>query len=138
MATKVFLDANVLLDFVLKRKNHQVITSIFELEEHHKVKLFISSSILHIIGYWLSKYLGSTTAKITMIKLLSRVKVVEGSHESSVMALESDFSDIEDALQYSTALLNKMAYLISFDKGFQKFSSKKLPIIDAEAFLKII
>lgn len=138
MATKVFLDANVLLDYILKRENYESSRMIFEMEDRHKVRLFISCSILHIVGHFLSKTLGSPLAKITIMKLLDHVKVVGGNHESTLMALESDFSDIEDSLQYHTALINKMDYLVSLDKGFQKFSSKKLPIVDVDSFLKSV
>ncbi|HTN19282.1 MAG TPA: PIN domain-containing protein [Pelobium sp.] len=137
MATKVFLDANVILDFVLKRNKYEMVRSIFMLEEQQKIKLFVSSSILHIISYWLTKNLGSTVAKTTLLKFLDHIKVVEGNHESSVKALESNFTDIEDALQYFTALLNKMDYVVSFDKGFQKFNSDKLQIIDAQTLVSL-
>ncbi len=137
MATKVFLDANVILDFVLKRNNHETVRSIFLLEEQQKINLFVSSSILHIVSYWLTRSLGSIVAKTTLLKLLDHVKVVESNHESSVRALESEFTDIEDALQYFTALSNKMDYIISFDKGFLKFNSEKLPIVNARTMVTL-
>ena len=112
-----------------------MVRSIFILEEKQKIKLFISSSILHIVSYWLTKSLGFVVAKMTLLKLMNHVRVIGGNHESSIRALESDFTDIEDGLQYFTALVNKMDYIISFDKGFQKFSSEKLPIIDAQTLV---
>lgn len=137
MATKVLLDANVLLEYVLKRENYEKVKTIFELEGRHKVKLFISCSILHIVGHFLSKSYGVLIAKATMKQMLNHVKVVGGSDESSLKALESDFTDIEDALQYYTALLHKMDYVVSFDKGFLKFNSDKLPIIDAQTMVAL-
>lgn len=138
MALKVFLDANVILDFVLKRKNYEDVKSIFELEQNAKIKLYISSSILHIIGYWLTKYLGVDIAKTTLLKLLEHIKVLDGNHENALAALKSNFKDIEDALQYFTAINHKMDYLISFDVDFQKFASSKLPIVDVKDFNKLI
>ena len=138
MALKIFLDANVILDFVLKRKNYEDVKLIFEQEEKGNIKLFIGSSILHIIGYWLTKYLGAVVAKTTILKLLEHIKVIDGNHESVLDALESDFKDIEDALQYFTALHHKMDYLLSFDVDFQKFNSKKLPIVDVKKFNTLV
>ena len=138
MALKIFLDANVILDFVLKRKNYEDVKLIFELEEKRNIKLFISSSILHIIGYWLTKYLGAVVAKTTILKLLEHIKVIDGKHESALEALKSDFIDIEDALQYFIALNHKMDYLLSFDVDFQKFNSKKLPIVDIKKFNTLV
>lgn len=130
MASKVFLDANIILDFVLKRANHNEAKIVFELEQKHKIRLFISSSILHIIGYYLSKNLGIHVAKQTLIKLLDIVEVIDANHEIALRALESDFLDIEDSLQYFIAIKSKMDYLITFDKDFQKYNSDKLPIIE--------
>ncbi|TKB98586.1 type II toxin-antitoxin system VapC family toxin [Pedobacter cryophilus] len=138
MAFKIFLDANVILDFVLKRKNYEDVKLIFEQEEKGNIKLFISSSILHIIGYWLTKYLGVDVAKTTLLKLLEHIKVIDSNHEGALDALKSDSKDIEDALQYFTALNHKMDYLISFDIDFQKFANAKLPIVDVKDFIKLV
>ncbi|MEO5911097.1 MAG: PIN domain-containing protein [Pelobium sp.] len=138
MVNRVFVDANVILDFILKREKFESAKILFELGERNKIKLFISSSILHIIAHWLIKKLGSDITKSTMLYLLEHIKVIEGSHDCSVKALESKFNDIEDALQYYIALQNNMNFIISFDKGFQKYSSTKLPIINVDDFLEII
>ena len=138
MALKIFLDANVILYFVLKRKNYEDVKLIFEQEEKGNIKLFIGSSILHIIGYWLTKYLGAVVAKTTILKLLEHIKVVDGNREIALDALQSNFIDIEDALQYFTALHHKLDYLLSFDVDFQKFSSKKLPIVDVKKFNTLV
>lgn len=138
MALKIFLDANVILDFVLKRKNYEDVKLIFEQEEKGNIKLFISSSILHIIGYWLTKYLGVHVAKTTLLKLLAHIKVIDSNHEGALEALKSDIKDIEDALQYFTALNHKMDYLISFDIDFKKFANSKLPIVDVKDFIKLM
>ena len=136
MTIRVFLDANVILDFVLKRENYQSVKVLFELEEKNKIKLFMSTSILHIIAHWITKYLGSGTAKTIMLKILDHIKVLEGNHDSSIKALESDFTDIEDAIQYYIALHIKMDFIISLDKNFQKYSSEKLRIVNVNEFLE--
>jgi predicted nucleic acid-binding protein len=137
MANKVFVDANVILDFILKRKQFESAKTLFELAERNRIKLFISSSLLHIIAHWLTKSLGSNISKTTMLSLLNLVQVVEGNHDCAVQSLESKFVDIEDGFQYFIALMNKMDYIISFDKGFQKYSSEKLPIISIDEYLRI-
>lgn len=134
MANKVFLDANVILDFILKRENYQSIKLIFELEERNRIKLFMSLSVLHIVAHWLTKYLGNEVTKITMLRLLDHIKIVDGNHNICVKALESAFNDIEDAIQYQVALHHKIDFIISSDKDFQKYSSEKLPIVDALIF----
>ena len=137
MVNKIFVDANVILDFILKRKQFESAKILFELAERNRIRLFISSSVLHIIAHWLTKYLGSDISKTTMLSLLNLVKVIEGNHDCAVKALESKFVDIEDGFQYFIALLNKMDYIVSFDIGFQKYSSEKLPIINIDEYFRI-
>ncbi len=129
MAFKVFLDANIILDYVLKRDNYTQIRALFELEQKSKIRFYMSSSILHIIGYFLTKLIGSILAKTTILKLLDVIHIVDGSHDTAILALQNQNPDIEDALQYQIALKNKMDYFISGDKNFQKYGSVGLPII---------
>lgn len=129
MAFKIFLDANVILDYVLKRNNYDKIRNLFELENKSRIKFYMSSSIVHITGYFLTKYLGSSMAKITILKLLGNIQIVDGNHDTAVLAMQSENPDIEDALQYEIAVKNKMDYYLSSDKKLQKYSTGKLPII---------
>lgn len=51
MASKVLLDANVLLDFTLKRKGYADTKTLMELILSGKIKGFVTATIIHIIGY---------------------------------------------------------------------------------------
>ena len=57
MAFKVFLDANVILGYVLKRDDYIQAKALFELEQELKIKFYMSSSVVHIIGYFLTKFI---------------------------------------------------------------------------------
>ncbi len=54
------------------------------------------------------------------------------------MALNSSMDDIEDALQYYTAVHFKIDYFITRDKDFIKQGLPALPISTHEAFLNDI
>ena len=98
MASRVFLDANILLDFTLKRESYPVVKQLIEKVISADIQGYISPSILHISGYWLTKAYGSNKAKEILLALLADIKVIEISHEVSVLALNSKIKDIEDAL----------------------------------------
>ncbi|WP_442794826.1 type II toxin-antitoxin system VapC family toxin [Pelobium manganitolerans] len=138
MAIKVFLDANIILEYILKREKYNEAAVIFQSQKESKVRLFVSSSVLHIVGYYLTKNLGVKIAKLILVKFLDIAKVIDANHNYAIMALESDFLDIEDAIQYYTALKNRMDYLITFDKDFQKFSSDKLEILNPQIFAQML
>lgn len=137
MASKVFLDANILLDLTLQRESYPVAKQLMEKVVAGEIYGYISPSIIHISGYWLTKAYGSTKAKELLLTLLIDIKVIEIPHEVSLLALNSKISDIEDALQYYTALHHKLDAFISRDKGLQKAAMPSLPVYTPEDFLSI-
>jgi len=136
MGFKVFLDANVLLDFLLKRERYEDARDIMSLVIEGKVIAFITPGIVHIVGYWLSKAYGAKKAKQLLLNLLDTVRVIDISHELRLLALNSNIDDIEDALQYYTAIHNQLDYFISKDKKNKKSAIPSLPVIDPSQFLK--
>ncbi|WEK37184.1 MAG: PIN domain-containing protein [Candidatus Pseudobacter hemicellulosilyticus] len=136
MASKVFLDANILLDFTLKREAYPVARKIMELAVNGQVQAFITPSIVHIVGYWLTKAYGNAKAKELLLTLLADVSVIDIDHEITLTALHSKIKDIEDALQYYTAIHHKVDYFLSRDKDLQKASIPTLPVYTPDEFLK--
>jgi predicted nucleic acid-binding protein len=137
MGFKLFLDANILLDFFLKRDNYHQAKSIINLVITGKVSAFVTPAIIHIAGYWLTKAYGAEKAKKLLISLLIDVRIIDISHELTLLALNSKIDDIEDALQYYTALHHQLDYFISGDKKLQKAAIPVLPIVSADYFLEI-
>ena len=136
MASKVFVDANILLDFTLKRSNYQESKQVFELALDGYVALHITPYIVHIVGYWLAKAYSVSKAKEILLTLLADVRVIDMPHEIIVTALHSKMKDIEDALQYYTAIHNKMDFFITLDAALIKESIPILPIVTPGQFLK--
>lgn len=137
MAASVFLDANIILDFLLKRKDYEDARKVMVLVLEKKTNAFISPSILHIVSYWLTKAYGSAKSKDLLLLLLSDVRIIDANQEVVNLALTSPINDIEDALQYYTALHHKMDFFISRDKKFQEQALTLLPIYSLPDFLKL-
>ena len=135
MASKIFIDANVLLDFTLKRENYPRARELFALIVHGKVNAYITPAILHIAGYWLGKAYGNAKAKAILLQLLSDVQIIDAAHNIAVTALHSSMTDIEDALQYYTALYHQLDCFISGDKLLKKAAIASLPVYTVDEFL---
>ena len=101
-----------------------------------KINAYITPAIVHIVGYWLTKAYGSKKAKQLLLSLLDNVRAIDISHELTLLALNSKIDDIEDALQYYTAIHNQLDYFISRDKKFKNSAIPSLPIVDPLYFLK--
>jgi predicted nucleic acid-binding protein len=135
MASKVFLDANILLDFTLKREEYEQAKHIISLVVNGNIQAFITPSIVHIVGYWLTKAYGNAKAKELLLTLLTEVTIIDIPHEIVLNALHSKINDIEDALQYYTAMHHNLDYFISRDKQLQNQSIPGLPVYSPLEFL---
>jgi predicted nucleic acid-binding protein len=138
MAFKAFLDANVLLDFFLQRAGATDAEKIIEKMLAGNFLAYTTPSVLHITGYWLTKSYGAAKAKRLLNTLLIDVHIIDCDHYTATVALQSDFDDIEDALQYFTAIRHKLTHFISLDKKLKKAAISQLPVYTPNEFLKEI
>jgi predicted nucleic acid-binding protein len=136
MVSKIFLDANVLLDFTLKRNTYPDAKKLIELVITDKLKAFVTPAIIHIVGYWLTKTYGAKEAKKLLLTLLVDIQCLDISHQIVINALLSKINDIEDSLQYYTALHFKLDFFISEDKLLKKESTSVLPVYSIKEFLE--
>ena len=135
MAVKIFLDANILLDYTLKRPDFAEAEAVLNMVATQKVNAFITTSVLHIVGYWIAKAYGNKTAKTLLISFLADIAVIDAPHEIALVALHSKIDDIEDALQYYAAIHHKIDYFISRDRQVQKDSIPVLPVLTPIEFI---
>ncbi len=136
MASKILLDANVLIDFLLERSGFEVSERLLKVILYHPYKVFVTPAIIHITSYWVKKSLGTANTKALLLELLKDIKTIDCDHKTAVLAINSAMDDVEDALQYYTALYHKLDYLITQDKQFQKQAIPSLPIYSPQEFLK--
>ncbi len=136
MAYRIFLDANILLDFTLKREGYPLARRLMEWAVKGRVQAFITPSIVQEIGRWLTQAYGSGRAKELLLALLAEVQVIDIGHEIAVNALHSKMSHLSDALSYYTALHHKLDYFITRDKDLPAAAIPGLPVCTPEEFLQ--
>lgn len=138
MAFKVFLDANILLDFTLQRAGYEPSKTIVSWAEQYKIAGFVSPTVVQICSYWLTKAYGVEKAKEIMTSMLTFVATIDTPHEQVLAALHSSMKDIEDALLYYTALHHGLDYIISGDQAFQKAAFPSLQVISPMRFIEMV
>jgi predicted nucleic acid-binding protein len=136
MAFRIFLDTDILLDFTLKRNAYEAARQLMEWAVKGRIQIFITPNIVNIAGYWLTKAYGPFKAKELLAVLLADIQVIDMGHEITVNALHSRISNMEQALQYYTALHHKLDYFITRDEALDKAASPVLPVCQPEAFIK--
>lgn len=129
---QLFIDTNIIIDLLAERKPYyKDAAKIFSLADQKKVVLYTSALSFANINYILSKQLKRSNVKSILRKLQLIVKIVSLDEKIIGWAIEDqDFADFEDALQYYSALENKMDLIIT--RNLRDFKNSKLPVMSAD------
>ena len=140
MAYKVFLDINIMADFLdADRKEHIAAVALFSAIEKQKIKAYFSESVVNTTGYILRKIIEVDVFKELMADLLAIIKVLPCTNETIKTAYSNAKNDLEDAVLYQIALNGMLDYFITSDnKDFQKIADKSLPVFSAKKLLELI
>ncbi|WP_341736201.1 PIN domain-containing protein [Microcoleus sp. CAWBG640] len=113
-SVKILLDTNIILDIALERQpffgeSEQVLSLV----EQGEVEGYISGSTFSDLYYIIRKAKGrdSTLEFLRQLATFCQVATVDNSVIS--MALASNFKDFEDAIQYSTAVINQIDAIVT-------------------------
>jgi predicted nucleic acid-binding protein len=136
MASKVFLDANLLLDLVLKRPGFATAQGIIQAGIDGQIEHYTSPSVLHITAYFAGKSFSQKHTKQILLTLLNNVEVIDCDHATVLTALANgEIDDTEHALQYFTAIRYGLDCFISADKELKKAALPQLPVYKASELL---
>jgi predicted nucleic acid-binding protein len=133
----IFLDTNIVLDLLAYRMPfYTEAAKLFSLADKEKIKLSISALCLADSNYILSRQ----NPEMEVRKILRRFKVLVNvlplDDKITDLALNSEFKDFEDAIQYFTAIENDQDIIIT--RNQPDFKESKIPIMTAGEFIKSI
>ena len=92
--------------------------------DEKKLELVTTSLVFANVYYLLRKHLGGEKAKEALRKLRIIVDVVSVNAKQVDLALNSEITDFEDALQYFTALDNQINFIIT--RNIRDYKNAKL------------
>ena len=131
---KLFVDTDVILDLLGQRIPHFHFSAVlFTFAEMKKLELYTSPLILANTFYILRKQLGNDQAKNALRKLRILLNVIDSSEAVVDKALNSDFSDFEDAIQYYTALEGGISVILT--RNLRDYKNASVIVQTPEAFL---
>ncbi len=131
---KIFLDTNIILDFLGEREGfYEASAKIMTLADKKKIQVYTSPSSVSNVFYVLTRYENSKIAleKIRKFKLLCSMSVMDD--EVVEKAINSDFKDFEDAMQYFSALASNCNIIIT--RNEKDFKNAMIPVMNAERYL---
>ena len=131
---KIFVDTDVILDLLAERIPFFHFSAVlFTFAEMKKLELYTSPLILANTFYILRKQLGNNEAKNALRKLRILLHVVDSSESIIDKALNSDFTDFEDAIQYYTALEHDIKIILT--RNVRDYKKASVIIQTPEEFL---
>ena len=135
MSKVLFVDSDVILDVLEKRERfYEYSAQILSLGDEKKVKLVTTSLAFANIYYLLRKHLGIEKAKESLRKPRIIVGVISVNAKEVDLALNSELSDFEDALQYFTALDGKMEFIIT--RNVRDYKNPKLIVQTPQQYIE--
>ena len=135
MTKKIFVDSDIVLDVLCKRDPYyEYAAKVFSLADMKKLTVYTSSLVVANVYYILRKAIGIEKSKEALRKLRLLVKIISVEEREVDLALNSSFSDFEDALQYYTAVKHSMETLLT--RNIKDYKEKDLIIQTPEQFIK--
>lgn len=134
---KAFLDSNVLLDLLVIRDDERLredAATLLQLGKDGLIELYMSALSIPTIAYILKGHTNLQKRRIIK-ELLSMIRVLPSTEEHISDMIDSRIGDIEDALQFQSALEGDCDLIVSRDRDLR---SGSLPVFTPEELLKQI
>jgi predicted nucleic acid-binding protein len=94
-------DTNIILDVLLNRKPFEATAiRLFSAVEKNIIQGYLCSTTITTLDYLLSKSLGKANSKQAILSTLEMFNITEVNYRTLKAAVDSDFSDFEDAVLY--------------------------------------
>ncbi|MFY8108024.1 MAG: type II toxin-antitoxin system VapC family toxin, partial [Bacteroidia bacterium] len=125
----LFLDTNVLIDFLSDRKPFSDDAAIlFNYSLNKEIKIYVSAVSYNNICYIIRKSLTHQSTIRILNELQELTECIDVSNEVIKNSLNSDFKDFEDAIQYNSAKSeSKIDFIVT--RNSKDFKLSSIPVI---------
>lgn len=131
---KVFVDTDVCIDLLSARQPFNTIAEkLFTLADLGKITVCVSSLSFSNLDYVLRSQHSAHHSRQVIAKFKTLVTVLPVDSRTIDLAIASDFSDFEDAIQYFSALENGIKTLIT--RNIKDFRKASIQVMLPETYL---
>jgi predicted nucleic acid-binding protein len=134
----LFLDTNILIDFLADRKPFSEPAAIlFQLSADHKIKLFVAAVSISNV-YYVVRQVQSHAKTIELLRLLQQyVEVVPVDGLILNKATNSGFKDFEDAIQsFAAESVPEIEAIIT--RNLKDFKKSNLPVFAPDVVINLL
>lgn len=134
MKAKVFIDTNIMLDFLGERQPFYVpIAKLATLADKGKLKMIVSPLSFATVNYFLAKNETPEIAKEKLRKFKIISEICKLDEHTIEKGLNSSFKDFEDSLQYISAVDSNCDVIIT--RNGKDFKKSLIPVMTADEYL---
>jgi predicted nucleic acid-binding protein len=130
---KLFIDSDVIIDLLAQRENYMPAVALMTIIAEKKVRGFTTPIVLANVDYIITKYSNKTKSKKAIKSLRRKLSILLIDEKIVDSALESEFSDFEDAMQYYAAERCGIDFIVTRNK--KDYAKGSLKIVTAKEFI---
>lgn len=131
---KIFVDTNVLLDILLERTpwaNDAAV--LFSMADRKEIELLCCSLSFSTAIYLMQRFKYTRKEIVSKLSIIKSICTVTTVNEAVIdRMLQSDFNDLEDAIQYYSALAFGAEVIVT--RNIKDFTASKIPVVSPHDF----
>lgn len=136
--TDIFIDTDVIIDFLIDREPHsREAAIILTLIEQKKLKGYVSSLTFSNLYYVLRKIESHKKVIVKLDSISRLLTILKVDQQTIKYAIASGFPDFEDSIQYNCALdYKKIDVLIT--RNIKDYKGSEIPVMTPADYLKMV
>jgi len=133
----LFVDSDIILDLLFNREPFSDYTKILLAESDiRKIKLSTSTLAIANIHYIHSKQTNSAVTRDTLKTIVKIINILPFESDIVNLALNSPFTDFEDAIQYHIAERYRCNAIVT--RNIKDYKKSTIQVLTPEQFLKTL
>lgn len=131
----LFVDSDILIDLLAQRENYLEAAALMTIIAEEKATAFTTPIVLANVDYVITKYSTRAKSRKAIRALRKRLSILTIDEKVVDAALESEFLDFEDALQYYAAEKQGVDFIITRNK--KDYSKGSLRVVTAQEYMNM-
>jgi predicted nucleic acid-binding protein len=129
----IFIDSDIIIDLLARREKYLEAAALLTIIAEKKVFAFTTPIVLANVDYIITKYSNKAKSRKAIKYLRKKLSILPMDAKTVDAALESEFSDFEDAMQYYSAEKSEIDFIITRNK--KDYSKGNLGVFTAQEYM---
>jgi predicted nucleic acid-binding protein len=129
----IFIDSDIIIDLLAKRQEYLAAAKLLKLVREKKVRAYTTPVVLANVDYIITKYANRNKSRKALRSLRKRIQIIPIDQAIVDTALESPFTDFEDAMQYYAAEKQGLDFIVTRNK--EDYKKGKIQAVTAQEFV---